>query len=445
MKLAKNHFAAERRETAAKPTQQTLQFSIATCWDDALLDGLVALQREHPRARFVEVYGAHRTNITGHGRPAYRLPEVSAEVFERHVRRARELGLRFNYVMNAPDFGGRETSVAWLGEVSRWLKYLAECGVTGVTISHPDLLQFVKREFPDFRLNVSVITGVDTVAEARRFEDIGADVINLNPFTINRDFDSLRAIRQAVDCELELYANIPCLDRCPRRDAHYRYSGRASQAAGGQGEGINSDGRGDFPSPAGAGEGGAIAPGEGCRESTNSYGQGEVRVRREGLAPGAAVTEDPFLMHCSHTFLSNPVEFLRSPFIRPEDVPAYRQIGMDFIKLSDRTEGTAFLLQTAKAYAAGHYDGNLFDLIFRSGRKIRAGLGWVQPGAPAQPIPVIIRNSVLTELKFIEQIKKLRGAKRAEFYTRAAARAVSVTNPQAVEEWLSVLQARIAA
>ena len=46
----------------------------------------------------------------------------------------------------------------------------------------------------------------------------------------------------------------------------------------GQGEGINSDGRGDFPSPAGAGEGGAIAPGEGCRESTNSYGQGKVRV-----------------------------------------------------------------------------------------------------------------------------------------------------------------------
>jgi len=48
-------------------------------------------------------------------------------------------------------------------------------------------------------------------------------------------------------------------------------------------------------------------------------------------------------------------------------------------------------------------------------------------------------------LKFIEQIKTLRGAKRAEFYTKAAARAVSLTNPQAVEEWLSVLQARIAA
>ena len=41
---------------------------------------------------------------------------------------------------------------------------------------------------------------------------------------------------------------------------------------------LPSDGRGEFPSPAGAGEGGALAPGEGRRESTSPCGQGEVRV-----------------------------------------------------------------------------------------------------------------------------------------------------------------------
>jgi len=367
-----------------------MQYSIATSWSAALLDGLVALNRQHPKACFSEIYGAHRTSVTGHGRPAYRLPQVEPEVFEQHVSRARQLGLRFNYVMNAPDFGGRENDSAWLKEVSSLLEYLARCGVSGVTISHPALLRFVKREFPDLRINVSVIAGVDTVAEARRFEDLAVEVINLNPFTINRDFDSLRAIRAAVRCELELYANIACLDRCSRRDAHYQFSGSASQKAG---------------------------------------------------VP--AVTRDPFLMRCSYTFLSQPVEFLRSPFIRPEDVCAYREVGIDVLKLSDRTESTEFLLKTARAYAGERYDGNLFDLIFRSGRKIRAGLGFVQPGIPAREIPVLIKNSVLNELGFIEQIKKLRGADLTGFYQTAAARAVVYANPQAVDEWRSVLQQRL--
>ncbi len=394
MKQAKGKIAAGRSDEYIAPeeTAPPLQFSIATSWSDALLRELVALNRAHRRTCFSEIYGAHRTSITGHGRPAYRLPQVDPDVFEGHVSCARQLGLRFNYVMNAPGFGGREQDPGWLREVSNFLQYLAGCGVSGVTIAHPILLQFVKREFPDFRLNVSLIAGVDTVAAARKFEDLGVDVINLNPFTINRDFDALRGIRRAVRCELELYANIPCLDHCPRRVAHYEYSGRASQETG-----------------------------------------------------NPEVKQDPFLMRCSYTFLSEPVEFLRSPFIRPEDVSAYREVGMDILKLSDRTESTQFLLGTARAYAEGKYDGNLFDLIFRGGRKIRSGLGLAQPGLVAREIPVVIKNPVLDELGFIDQIKKLRGADLTEFYRTAAARAVEFADSKAIDEWRGILQKRLAA
>jgi hypothetical protein len=69
----------------------------------------------------------------------------------------------------------------------------------------------------------------------------------------------------------------------------------------------------------------------------------------------------------------------------------------------------------------------------------------VQPGIPVQEIPVIIKNSILNELGFIGQIRKLRGAALAEFYRTAAARAVIYTQPQAIEAWRSLLQARIAA
>ena len=394
MNLARNKFAAPRSEGSMAPAGKAppLQYSIATSWSDALLNELVSLNRAHSHTRFSEVYGAHRTSITGHGRPAYRLPQVEPDVFERHVRCARQLGLRFNYVMNAPGFGGREQDPGWLREVSNFLEYLAGCGVSGITIAHPFLLQFVKREFPNFRLNVSLIAGVDTVAAARQFEDLGVDVINLNPFTINRDFDSMRAIRRAVRCELELYANIACLDHCPRRVAHYEYSGRASQETG-----------------------------------------------------NPEVKQDPFLMRCSYTYLSEPVEFLRSPFIRPEDVSAYREAGMDIIKLSDRTEATEFLLGTARAYAGEKYEGNLFDLIFRSGRKISSGLGLASPGLAVRKIPVVIKNQVLDELGVIDQIKRLRGADLMEFYQTAAARAVEFADSKAIDEWRGMLQKRLAA
>lgn len=118
---------------------------------------------------------------------------------------------------------------------------------------------------------------------------------------------------------------------------------------------------------------------------------------------------------------------------------------MDIIKLSDRTESTEFLLNTARAYAEGKYDGNLFDLIFRGGRKIRSGLGLAQPGLAARGIPVVIQNRVLDELGFIDQIKKLRGADLTKFYRTAAARAVICADPKAIDEWRDVLQKRLAA
>jgi len=51
---------------------------------------------------------------------------------------------------------------------------------------------------------------MDTVAAARKFEDLGVDAINLNR-SPSTGLDALRAIRRAVRCELELYATSPAL------------------------------------------------------------------------------------------------------------------------------------------------------------------------------------------------------------------------------------------
>jgi collagenase-like PrtC family protease len=369
-------------------SEHALEYSIATSWDDALLHDLTALNGKANGARIGEIYGSHRITPIGSGRPTYRLPDVSAEAFTRHLALARKLGFGFNYVLNAPSFDGRERSTEWLREIAGFIEGLVAAGVERVTIANPTLLGFVRERFPALRISVSLIAGVDTPDAARRFEDMGADLIVLSPFTVNRDFATLRAIRAAVGCQLELYANIPCLDRCSMRDAHYRYSGRASQAD------VKTD-----------------------------------------------VTYDPFLLKCSLAYLSDPVNLLRSPFIRPEDIEAYGEIGINVIKLSDRTESSAFLLETAGAYLAGHYDGDLFHLVFRAGRKFRAGLGRNASTIADLALPVRIDNARLSALNFIEHIRDVPEAALTDFYEYATREAVSVPDEGTLSRWRTVLAA----
>ena len=83
-------------------------------------------------------------------------------------------------------------------------------------------------------------------------------------------------------------------------------------------------------------------------------------------AVNAGIAMDTFGLNrdlgCVHTLSEKPYRILASPFIRPEDVSCYTDVA-DVIKICGRTLGRDFLRRAVAAYAAGHYDGNLFDLL----------------------------------------------------------------------------------
>ena len=68
-------------------------------------------------------------------------------------------------------------------------------------------------------------------------------------------------------------------------------------------------------------------------------------------------------MTCAEKLLSNPVEILKSAFIRPEDIHYYEEAGVDNIKLVERSMTTDALARIVKAYTERSYDGNMMDLI----------------------------------------------------------------------------------
>jgi hypothetical protein len=90
-------------------------------------------------------------------------------------------------------------------------------------------------------------------------------------------------------------------------------------------------------------------------------------------------------LKCTEMKLRDPVNFLRSEWIRPEDLHLYEGLGYDRFKIAERDIPTPLMASRVKAYAERRYEGNLLDLVqpygFRdvkgSGRYYRHGLAWL--------------------------------------------------------------------
>jgi len=68
---------------------------------------------------------------------------------------------------------------------------------------------------------------------------------------------------------------------------------------------------------------------------------------------------------CRLKKISEPVNFIRSSWIRPEDVHCYEEVGVDILKIIDRGMTTEAISLIVNAYTNNRYDGNLLDLLPR--------------------------------------------------------------------------------
>lgn len=277
------------------------RLSIPTTWQRDVLD----LVRAH---NVFTVYGALDRDPVGGGKPGDYLPRVSREQLARHVADVKRAGSSFTYVLNSSCLGNREFSSTGHADIVRFLGFLSEIGVDYVTVALPQLIEMVRRHAPGLKVRVSTIAFVDSPQRARFFEELGAHEITLD-FNINRDFRRLRAIRKAVSLELALIVNDFCLLRCPWVSFHYNAIGHA------------------------------------------------------GDDPRGVPFVDNYSLSCKSRQLERPVEMLRAPWIRPEDVARYERIGIDNFKIAGRGKPASYIHRVVGAYGARRWDGNLLDLL----------------------------------------------------------------------------------
>jgi len=303
-----------------------MRLSVAANFDPDLIEAI----REYP---VVELFGKLREDAVGGGRASYQLSPVSRKKFAEHVRQARSAGIGFNYLLNASCLGNRETTRPGQREIGKLLDWICEIGVSSVTVASPYLLALVKTRYPALSVRISVFGGVDRVRKAQMWEEMGADCIVLDSILVNRELAALEQIRRAVRCDLELLVNNNCLSGCALSPAHMNALAHAAQT--------------------GQGNGGFLI--------------------------------DWCFLKCTEWKLRDPVNYIRSEWIRPEDLTVYEEMGYDLFKIAERDIPTPFMARRVRAYAERRYDGNLLDLVqpfaFEAAkgteRHYRRGLTWL--------------------------------------------------------------------
>ncbi|MFZ2657732.1 MAG: U32 family peptidase [Victivallales bacterium] len=281
------------------------KFSLAANYDPELVPELAQCLVE-------EVYGKIPADGVSGGRPRYMSSPVSWKDLQDYAGLLDRHGIAFNYLLNGSCLGNREWTGAWQKNLMKLLDRLGGMGVKRLTVSTPYLLELVKKRFPDFKVKVGIYAQVDTPGRARFWEELGADGITLESFSINRDFHRLREIRKAVRCELQLIANHLCLPNCPLQPYHQNGFAHAS----------------DNPD---------------------------------------ILFIDYCFLRCSRKRLEDPSLFIKSGWIRPEDLGTYAEIGYTRFKLLERGIPSSELLKRAKAYSEGRSVANLAELLLSHG------------------------------------------------------------------------------
>jgi collagenase-like PrtC family protease len=282
-----------------------MKLSVAANYDLGLVPKLAAFP-------VAEVYGKFPTDPVGGGRPSYMGTPLSRRDLADYVAELDRHGIVFNYLLNSSCLGNREWSRSWQRKLMRLLDRLAGMGVRRVTISTPYLVERVRAAFPQFYIKAGIYAQIDTPRRARFWWDLGADALTLESFSINRDFDRLRAIRQAVDCPLQLIANHPCLPNCPMQPYHQNGFAHSS---------------------------------DGSRSLFIDY----------------------CFLSCTLKRLEDPSLLIKAGWIRPEDIEFYEALGYEDFKLLERGIPSTDLLKRVTAYSRRRSGENLADLILPYG------------------------------------------------------------------------------
>ena len=290
------------------------KFTIPTTFSSDFIDQLSELNQEFSESggRIAEIYGSFQEGAFNSARPSKYLPAVNREQFQRHVAQARDKGITFNYLFNAPSYCNLEYTHAGRTELAELLGFLVDAGVASVTVAIPYLVEIIRSAFPRLEVVTSTIGYVGAMAGIEQFHEAGASRVVLD-VEVNRDFQFLHKACTESPVPLEIIVNPVCISQCHFKYNHYCVASMGSQ----------------------------------------SY-----------LRGGAGIPYNQYYLNwCFLQKLQKEGEFLKSPWVRPEDLHLWEEAGISYFKIAGRGLPGTEILRLCRSYLAQDFSGNLLELL----------------------------------------------------------------------------------
>lgn len=298
-----------------------IYYKIGCNFDPKLIDGILELNYGNTNRIINELFGSDREHAYLTARPAFRLPDIDKSGFEKYLRRCIEAGVKFNYTMNSPYPGSKKFLSDQKKKIIDHVKFLEDSGVAIITISAPVLAEFIREASSSIEIEISTIAHIDTVTQIKAWKD---------KYSINRICSNLlknRSVKFLRNAATYCKANNIVLNLMVNE--------------------FCSTGGGDDSKP----------------YSTHCiYRDSCYLCHAENETPDDDRLLNRYPMAYCISSRSHSSTWLKSMFIRPEDIYLYENIGIDHFKITGRTATTQYLLKVAEAYIRGIWNDNLLAL-----------------------------------------------------------------------------------
>lgn len=251
-----------------------------------------------------ETYGSLNPSTLLSGRSNMVIPKVDLVKLEKYIKLSKELNIGFNYLINLSCTSNIELFKEERSQFESIILQLCNIGVTSFTVASHTFLPLFE-SFKDINLNISTISQLYEPSGIKYLKKFSSVKRICLPEKFNRNLSILKStLEHAYPLEVSVIVNNLCLLNCPFRNQHYNYY-------------------------------------------SHSHPDGP----------------DPNIIACSLTRLEDPVQLIKSPWIRPEDLNIYIDHGVSLFKIAGRGLRNANFLKMLEVYSDGHYRGDLVHLF----------------------------------------------------------------------------------
>ena len=255
-----------------------------------------------------EIYAPIDPETLGSGRGLDTSSPFYTPLLEKIIQIAHSKDIKFNLLLNSTSMW------AVLADTQRYLKllqtleyYIYGLRVDSITITNPVLAKKIINE-SGIPICASVNMYIDCFDKADYAKDLGITCVCVERDR-NRDLDFIASLKEDYKFQVKVIVNEGCLPHCLLRNTHFDFLSILSNNS---------------------------------LDRKNDYDE---EIRKAG---------------CGNYYLKDHSLFIRSPFIRPEDLDYY---DVDIYKIAGRTHPTEHIDKYLQAYTQKKWNGALEELI----------------------------------------------------------------------------------